>query len=71
MLDGAGMFAGVIEHFAKKGVDHERGRPKVVATTHFHELLENRLLDLRLPISLFTMEIYQEPSGLEATFLFR
>ncbi|GJJ76106.1 DNA mismatch repair protein MSH5 [Entomortierella parvispora] len=69
--DGAGMFAGVIEHYAKAQSDNQGNGPKVVATTHFHELLENQLLDLKLPISLFTMEVYQEPSGLEATFLFR
>ncbi|KAG0049466.1 MutS protein msh5 [Gryganskiella cystojenkinii] len=66
--DGAGMFAGVIEHFAHMP---RSSRPKVMATTHFHELLENNLLDLSLPISLYTMEVYQEPSGLEATFMFR
>ncbi|KAF9923346.1 MutS protein msh5 [Mortierella alpina] len=46
-------------------------RPKVLATTHFHELFENKLLDLTLPISLYTMEVCQERNGLEATFLFR
>ncbi|KAF9961209.1 MutS protein msh5, partial [Modicella reniformis] len=65
--DGAGVFCGVIEHFAK--MQHER--PRVLATTHFHELLENQMLDLSLPISLYTMEVYQEPDCLEATFLFR
>lgn len=65
------MFAAVIEHFAKMRTNDQNGRPKVMATTHFHELLENQLLDLSLPISLYTMEVYQEPSGLEATFLFR
>ncbi|KAF9193313.1 MutS protein msh5 [Haplosporangium sp. Z 11] len=66
--DGAGMFCGVIEDFARRPVDE---RPKVLVTTHFHELLENNLLDLRLPISLYTMEVYQEPDCLEATFMFR
>ncbi|KAF9983143.1 MutS protein msh5 [Mortierella antarctica] len=46
-------------------------RPKVLATTHFHELFENKLLDLTLPISLYTMEVCQERNGVEATFLFR
>ncbi|KAG0326787.1 MutS protein msh5 [Dissophora globulifera] len=66
--DGAGMFCGVIEHFAKR---HAQERPMVLATTHFHELFENQLLDLNLPISLFTMEVYQEPNCLETAFLFR
>ncbi|KAF9585639.1 MutS protein msh5 [Lunasporangiospora selenospora] len=66
--DGAGLFCGVIEYFAKLPLER---RPRVMATTHFHELFENDLLDLKLPISLFAMEVYQEPQGLEATFLFR
>ncbi|KAF9348822.1 MutS protein msh5 [Mortierella sp. NVP85] len=65
--DGAGMFCGVIEHFAK--MQHDR--PRVMATTHFHELFENQMLNLSLPIALYTMEVYQEPDCLEATFLFR
>ncbi|CAO3566882.1 unnamed protein product [Mortierella alpina] len=65
--DGAGLFCGLIEHFANIPSED---RPKVLATTHFHELFENRLLDLTLPISLYTMEVYQERNGLEATFLF-
>ncbi|KAG0204371.1 MutS protein msh5 [Mortierella sp. GBA30] len=66
--DGAGLFCGLIEHFANLPASD---RPKVLATTHFHELLENKLLNLELPIALHTMEVYQEPNGLEATFLFR
>ncbi|ORZ26614.1 DNA mismatch repair protein MutS, partial [Lobosporangium transversale] len=65
--DGAGMFCGVIEHFAKRTHD----RPRVLATTHFHECFENHLLNLSLPISLYTMEVLQGSSGLEVTFLFR
>ncbi|KAG9319483.1 hypothetical protein KVV02_002732 [Mortierella alpina] len=66
--DGAGLFCGLIEHFANIP---SNDRPKVLATTHFHELFENKLLDLTLPISLYTMEVCQELNGLEATFLFR
>ncbi|KAG0226923.1 MutS protein msh5 [Mortierella sp. GBA43] len=66
-IDGAGMFCGVIEYFARM----EHDRPRVLATTHFHELFENHMLDLSLPLSLYTMEVYQEPGRLEATFLFR
>ncbi|KAK3841818.1 MAG: DNA mismatch repair protein MutS, partial [Linnemannia gamsii] len=51
--DGAGLFCGVVEHFAAMQED----RPKVLATTHFHELFENELMDLSLPISLYTMEV--------------
>ncbi|KAF9302195.1 MutS protein msh5 [Mortierella antarctica] len=66
--DGAGLFCGTIEHFATRSADD---RPKVVATTHFHELFENRLLDTSLPISFHMMEIYQEADDQDATFLFR
>ncbi|KAF9141882.1 MutS protein msh5 [Mortierella sp. GBA39] len=66
--DGAGLFCGVIEHFARL---NEEDRPRVLATTHFHELFENDLMDLSLPISLYTMEVYQQPDCMEATFLFR
>ncbi|KAF9124810.1 MutS protein msh5 [Mortierella sp. 14UC] len=65
--DGAGLFCGVVEHFAAM----QEGRPRVLATTHFHELFENDLMDLSLPISLYTMEVYQQPDCMEATFLFR
>ncbi|KAF9433070.1 MutS protein msh5 [Entomortierella beljakovae] len=65
--DGAGLFCGVIEHLAARTLN----KPRVLATTHFHELFENQLLDLTLPISLNTMEVFQEPDSLEATFLFR
>ncbi|KAG0031147.1 MutS protein msh5 [Podila clonocystis] len=67
-FDGAGLFCGTIEHFAARSV---ADRPKVVATTHFHELFENRLLDTSLPISFHMMEIYQEADDQDATFLFR
>ncbi|KAF9392186.1 MutS protein msh5 [Podila verticillata] len=66
--DGAGLFCGSIEHFATRSAAE---RPKVVATTHFHELFENRLLDTSLPISFHMMEIYQEFDDQDATFLFR
>ncbi|KAF9425765.1 MutS protein msh5 [Podila epigama] len=65
--DGAGLFCGTIEHFAKRRDD----RPKVVATTHFHELCENSLLDMTLPISFYMMKIFQGPEDQDATFLFR
>ncbi|KAG0347719.1 MutS protein msh5 [Podila humilis] len=66
--DGAGLFCGTIEHFAALAA---ADRPKVVASTHFHELFENQLLDMSLPISLYMMEIYQEADEEDATFLFR
>ncbi|KAF8944484.1 MutS protein msh5 [Haplosporangium gracile] len=66
--DGAGLFCSVTEHFARL---NEESRPRVLATTHFHELFENDLMDLSLPISLYTMEVYQQPDYMEATFLFR
>ncbi|KAI1305156.1 MutS protein msh5 [Mortierella claussenii] len=67
VLDEFGKGTTSTEHFAKRTQD----RPRVLATTHFHELFENQLLDLSLPISLYTMEVLQQANCVEATFLFR
>ena len=52
--DGAGIFAGVLKHLLSRGPDC----PKVIATTHFHELFTTGALDPReLPITFIHMEI--------------
>ncbi|KAG0236515.1 MutS protein msh5 [Actinomortierella wolfii] len=64
--DGAGLFCAVIEHFAKM---ESMQRPRVLATTHFHELFENQLMRVsdsssRLPESNFPSS---EPDGSSET----
>ena len=56
--DGAGLFCGVLHHLLHlKGLSgNESGTPKVLATTHFHEVFSNGLLDTSLPISYVHME---------------
>lgn len=52
--DGAGLFAGVLKHLLARGSDC----PKVIATTHFHELFSMGLLETqKLPITFVHMEI--------------
>lgn len=53
-IDGAGLFAGVLKHLLARGSDC----PKVIATTHFHELFSTGALDPQeLPITFVHMEI--------------
>ncbi|KAF9933799.1 MutS protein msh5 [Linnemannia zychae] len=66
--DGAGLFCGVIEYFAQL---KEEERPRVLATTHFHELFANNLMNMGLPISFYTMEVIGRPNCMETVFLFR
>jgi DNA mismatch repair protein MSH5 len=52
--DGAGLFAGVLKHLLARGSDC----PKVIATTHFHELFTTGLLEPeKLPITFVYLEI--------------
>ncbi len=52
--DGAGLFAGILKHLLARGSDC----PKVIATTHFHELFSTGALEPReLPITFIHMEI--------------
>ncbi|KAI0297721.1 hypothetical protein BC826DRAFT_1000939 [Russula brevipes] len=51
---GAGLFAGVLKHLLARGADC----PKVIATTHFHELFTTgALAPQKLPITFIHMEI--------------
>lgn len=58
LTDGAGLFAGVLKHLLARGSDC----PKVIATTHFHELFSTGSgaldpLSQKLPITFVHMEI--------------
>ncbi|KAI0304271.1 muts domain V-domain-containing protein, partial [Multifurca ochricompacta] len=59
--DGAGLFAGVVKHLLARGSEC----PKVIATTHFHELFSTGLLEpQKLPITFVHMEvIFAKRSG--------
>lgn len=53
-IDGAGLFCGVIKSLLARGADC----PKVLATTHFHDLFHDDLLSPRLlPITYVHMEV--------------
>lgn len=53
-IDGAGLFCGVIKSLLARGADC----PKVLATTHFHDLFRDDLLSPRLlPITYAHMEV--------------
>ncbi|KAG8707921.1 MutS protein msh5 [Ceratobasidium sp. 395] len=51
--DGAGLFAGVISHLLKRGAEC----PKVLASTHFHELFTRGLIPPSFPISYAYMNV--------------
>lgn len=51
--DGAGLLCGVLHHLLSRGI----ACPKVLVTTHFHEIFNNGLLNMSLPISFVHMEV--------------
>jgi DNA mismatch repair protein MSH5 len=51
--DGAGLAAGVFEHFLQRGDDC----PKVIGATHFHEIFENGFLQPRPRLGFAHMEV--------------
>lgn len=51
--DGAGLAAGVFEHFLQRGDDC----PKVIGATHFHEIFENGFLQPRPQLGFAHMEV--------------
>ncbi|KAK4048469.1 hypothetical protein OIO90_005800 [Microbotryomycetes sp. JL221] len=51
--DGAGLFCAVIEHLMRRG-SHT---PRIIAATHFHNVLSNDLLSRELPIGHAHMEV--------------
>ncbi|KAI0688883.1 DNA mismatch repair protein MutS [Earliella scabrosa] len=51
---GAGLFCGVLKHLLSSGISC----PKVVATTHFHDVFQNDLLSpYKLPITFVRMQV--------------
>ncbi|RDX49897.1 hypothetical protein OH76DRAFT_495372 [Lentinus brumalis] len=52
--DGAGLFCGVLKHLLERGSHC----PKVIATTHFHDVFQNELLSPhRLPVTFVHMQV--------------
>ncbi|KAI9508899.1 DNA mismatch repair protein MutS [Russula earlei] len=67
---GAALFAGVLKHLLARGSDC----PKVLATTHFHELFSTGALEpQKLPITFIHMEIISTivTKGESITYLYR
>ncbi|KAI0770485.1 DNA mismatch repair protein MutS [Fomes fomentarius] len=55
--DGAGLFCGVLKDLLERGASC----PKVIATTHFHDVFQNDLLSpYKLPITFVHMQILLE-----------
>ena len=68
LLDGAGLFCGVIQHLLRFPNDdgiHSTGTPKVLAATHYHEVFTTGLLDVSLPIRFVHMEAMLTSEGSE------
>ena len=69
--DGAGLTAGVLEHFLNLGEEC----PKVVAATHFHEIFENGFLQPRPALRFAHMEVNVDPEASEVedqiTYLYK
>lgn len=60
LSDGAGLFCGVLKHLLERGTSC----PKVIATTHFHEIFHNDLLNpYRLPITFLHMQVLLTSPG--------
>ena len=53
LLDGAGLFCGVLEYFLGLGND----TPKVIAATHFHEIFECDLMKSRPQLKFGHMDV--------------
>lgn len=69
--DGAGLMTAFLDHFQSLGTQ----RPKVLATTHFHEIFENGCLDEGNGVSFAQMEgemsRNQSNSDDQVTYLYR
>ncbi|KAI8576992.1 hypothetical protein K450DRAFT_274165 [Umbelopsis ramanniana AG] len=59
--DGAALLCAVLEYFINK----QDGCPKIIAATHFHELIESELLTPSVPISYCTMDMICEEKFLD------
>jgi DNA mismatch repair protein MSH5 len=62
--DGLGLMAGLLEHLANRKGDC----PKILITTHFHELFSNSLLEQKENIDYLKMDAVIDDS---LTFLYR
>jgi len=59
-LDGAGLFCGVLKHLLNRGANC----PKVLAASHFHEVLSKNFLNPdSLPITFLHMQVLFTCSG--------
>lgn len=62
--DGAGLFCGIIKHLLARGTHC----PKVMTTTHFHEVFQTDMLDpTSLSIALVHMQVVLASSTLESS----
>ncbi|KAI0755181.1 DNA mismatch repair protein MutS [Daedaleopsis nitida] len=62
--DGAGLFCGVLKHLLERGASC----PKVIATTHFHDVFQNDLLSpYKLPITFVHMQVLLVSSSHESS----
>lgn len=52
VIDGIGLACGILEHLLSL-----EDAPKVIAATHFHEILENEFLRVRPRLQLGHMEV--------------
>ncbi|KAL1950078.1 hypothetical protein VTO73DRAFT_5200 [Trametes versicolor] len=65
-LYGSGLFCGVLKYLLESGTSC----PKVIATTHFHEIFHNDLLNPhKLPITFLHMQVLLASSGTNAGVL--
>lgn len=69
--DGAGLAAGVFEHFLQLGAEC----PKVLGATHFHEIFENGFVKLRPALRFAHMEVKVDAEAREVedqiTYLYK
>ncbi|KAL1885536.1 hypothetical protein Plec18167_001030 [Paecilomyces lecythidis] len=69
--DGAGLVCGVLDYL----LNMNDNRPKVLAATHFHEILENGLLESRPELQFGHMEVQVDErskrSGNQITYLYK
>lgn len=66
LSDGSGLFCGVLKYLLESGTSC----PKVIATTHFHEIFHNDLLrPHKLPITFLHMQVLLASSETNAEVL--
>lgn len=65
--DGIGLFCATIEYFCGFGKEC----PRLIACTHFHEILQDKILDSRNVVAYKTMKIITCPSDDPVAFLYK